>query len=51
MKKRKKENQKTHDNVDKIKLFITTYYNSVNNIKNEKIKKSFNTFMKRNYHD
>tara|TARA_A100001011_G_scaffold369276_1_gene424439 strand:- start:576 stop:2078 length:1503 start_codon:yes stop_codon:yes gene_type:complete len=43
-----KENQKTHDNVDKIKLFITTYYNSVNNIKNEKIEKSLKTFINRN---
>tara|TARA_A100001234_G_scaffold72626_1_gene63990 strand:- start:4178 stop:5686 length:1509 start_codon:yes stop_codon:yes gene_type:complete len=43
-----KKNQKTHDKIERGKLFISTYYDSVNNIKNEKIKKSLDTFINRN---
>ena len=41
----KKENQKSHNNTNKVKLFITSYYNSLNNIKNEEI---ISIFIKRN---
>ncbi len=43
-----KENQKRPDKVERGKLFISAYYNSVNNIKNEKIKKSLDQLMTRN---
>ena len=44
-----KEGEKIHDTTYKIKLLIFTYFESIQNIKNEEIKKTFDTLMYRNY--
>ena len=45
----KKEADKPHNTTDKSKLFIYTYFNSIKNLKDKEINKTFNTFMHRNY--
>ena len=44
-----KEAEKIHNTTDKIKLLMFTYFESIQNIKNKEIKKTFNTLIKRNY--